>query len=260
MKMEDFKLFAKEGGKIYIPNFVVGCCLFGFNDNKLQILLLKWKGFNKWALPGGFIKRNEEADQAAERILRERTGIDGIYLQQYHTFTRLDRFSIDEKSRKGFKETFGIEPLHGHWFDERVIAIGYYGLIEYSRLTNVELDLLTIDSGWFPVDDIPNLLFDHNEVIAGALKALQRDIAHEPVCLKLLPSQFTMLDLQGLYESILGYSLDRGNFRKKMLNTGILKDMGESTTRKAHKTPHMYSFDVRAYKKALQSGITFKLQ
>lgn len=258
--MEDYHLFAKEGHKIYISNIALGCSLLGFHENKLQVLLLRWKGLDKWAMPGGFMKQNEDADGGAARILKERTGMD-VYLQQYHTYTSLNRFTIDEPSQKNFKETFGIEVLKGHWFDKRVISIGYYGLVEYAKVTDIKLDMITTESKWCPVDDIPeNMLFDHREMIGGALKALQRDIAHEPVCLKLLPSQFTMLDLQSLYEAILGYSLDRGNFRKKMLNTGILRDMGESTTRKAHKTPHMYSFDVRAYKKALQSGITFKLQ
>lgn len=258
--MEDYQLFTKEGHKVYISNIALGCSLLGFHDNKLQVLLLRWKGLDKWALPGGFMKQDEDADEGAARILKERTGLD-VYLQQYHTYTCPRRFTIDEPSQKKFKDTFGIEVLKGHWFDRRVIGIGYYGLVEYAKVTNIELDMLTTETRWYPVDDIPeNMLFNHCEMIGGAMKALQRDVAHEPVCLKLLPSKFTMQELQCLYECILGYSLDRGNFRKKMLNAGFLRDMGESTTRKAHKTPHMYSFDVRAYKKALQSGITFKLQ
>jgi ADP-ribose pyrophosphatase YjhB (NUDIX family) len=260
MKMEDYKHFATEGYRVYVPNISIGCALLGFNDYKLKVLLLRWKGLDKWAIPGGFMMQHEDADEGAARILKERTGLD-VYLQQYHTYTSLNRFTIDEPSQKKFKETFGIEVIKGHWYDKRVIGIGYYGLAEYAKVTKIELDMLTTESQWCPVDDIPeNMLFNHHEMIGGALKALQRDVAHEPVCLKLLPSQFTMHELQCLYESILGYSLDRGNFRKKMLNAGILRDMGECTTRKAHKTPHMYSFDVRAYKKALQSGIIFKLQ
>jgi 8-oxo-dGTP diphosphatase len=131
-----FKQFVKEGHKTYLPGISIDCAVFGFHDNQLKVLLLKWKKLNGWSLPGGYIARNEDGDNAARRLLKERTGLDHIYLQQYHTFTRVDRSKLPGLSFRNFEKTFGVKITKDNWLNTRVISIGYYAMVEYSSCRN----------------------------------------------------------------------------------------------------------------------------
>jgi len=240
-----------------MPNVAVDCAIFGFHDNTLKILLLKWKNLDGWSLPGGYMKRSEEADQAASRLLRERTGLDKIFLQQYHTFTGIDRTKLPDMNLEAFGKSIGLEIGRDHWLTQRVICLGYYALVEYSKVTHPRVDTFTEVCSWCSINDLPKLLFDHKEMIEMAVRTLRLQLNFQPVGLNLLPQKFTMSELQKLYETLLGYPLDRGNFRKKMLGTGILRKTGERPTGKAHKAPHLYSFNKQEYVRSLKSGIKF---
>ncbi len=258
MQSQDLQDFIDHGYKKYLPHVSIDCAVFGFHENELKILLLKWKHLKGWSLPGGYILRTEQADVAAHRLLKERTGLDQVFLQQYHTFSGLHRNKILDSSMD-IEANYEVTIPEDNWLKERVVSIGYYALVEYSKVINPQPDALTEMCAWCDIHELPTLLFDHQEMISEALKVLRAQITHHPVGLNLLPKEFTMLELQRLYETILDTALDRANFRKKLLGLGILKKTGERPSGKAHKTPHLYSFDKRQYAKALKNGINFSI-
>jgi 8-oxo-dGTP diphosphatase len=238
-----FREFVEEGHKHYLPGISIDVAVFGFHENQLKILLLKWKKLKGWSLPGGYIEKKEDGDDAARRLLKERTGLDNIFLQQFHTFSRFDRSKLPNMNAKDFEKKFGVKIKKDNWLNTRVISIGYYALVEYSKVIEPKADDLTEVCEWKDIHDLPKLLFDHKEMIETAFRSLQQQAAYQPIGINLLPEKFTMNELQKLYETILDRPLDRGNFRKKILSMGILKKTGERPTGKAHKTPHLYSFN-----------------
>jgi len=257
MLSRKFEQFVQHGHKTYLTGISIDCAVFGFHDNQLKILLLKWKKLNGWSLPGGYIAKNEDGDDAALRLLKERTGLSNIYLQQYHTFARVERSKLPNMNFKDFEKNFGVRITKDNWLNTRVISIGYYALVEYSKVIEPRADDFTEVCEWKDIHDLPHLLFDHKEMIETALRSLQQQAAYQPIGLNLLPEKFTMNELQKLYETILDRPLDRGNFRKKIISLGILRKTGERITGKAHKTPHLYSFDKKEYNKGLNNGISF---
>jgi len=248
--------FIDHGHLTYLPNVSIDCAVFGFHDNSLKILLLKWKHLQGWSLPGGYMKRSEEAEQAAMRLLKERTGLEKIFLQQYHTFTGIDRTKVPRLGLKNLGDSLGIKIDETNWLNDRVVSIGFYALVEYSTV-NPMPDSFTESCEWRSVDKLPPMMFDHKEMVEAALRTLRLQLNYQPVGLNLLPAKFTMGELQRLYETLLNHPLDRGNFRKKMLATGILRKTGERPTGKAHKTPHLYSFNKNHYAKSFVTGINF---
>ncbi len=252
----EFQEFIDRGHLTFMPNVAVDCAVFGFHDNVLRVLLLKWKNLKGWSLPGGYMKRSEEAEEAAMRLLKERTGLEKIFLQQYHTFTGVNRTKIPGLGLKNFAKAFGVKIRDDNWLTSRVVSIGYYALVDYLKV-NPTPDGFTETCEWRNIDDLPQMLFDHAEMISVAIKTLRLQLNYQPVGLNLLPPKFTMGELQRLYETLLGHTLDRGNFRKKMLGTGILKKTGERPTGKAHKTPHLYSFNRSRYDTSFKTGISF---
>ncbi len=232
--------FYEKGDKIFLPHISVDCVIFGFHENSLKVLLLKWKN-GPWCLPGGFVKHVESVDQSAVRILEERTGLEEIFLQQFHAFG-------DPHREKGKKH-------RGSWIGKRFITIGYYALVEYSKV-NPHPDMLSSECRWWDVSDVPDLIYDHNAIMIKALTALRLSLNDHPVGYNLLSEKFTMPELQKLYETIIGYPLDRRNFQKRMLSLGILTKLTERKTGGAHKAPYLYRFDKRKYDKAMKQGLS----
>lgn len=257
MQYKEFQHFIDHGHKDHLPHVSIDCAIFGFHDNQLKILLLKWKHLKGWSLPGGYMLRTEHAEDAAQRLLKARTGLGNIFLQQYHTFTGPKRSRLQGPVQRELEKHYGVVIPPGNWLAERVVSIGYYALVEFSKITDPKPDFITEQCAWCDIHKLPPLLFDHSDMINEALKALRIQIIHQPVGLNLLPPEFTMMELQRLYETIFDCMLDRGNFRKKILGLNILKKTGERPTGKAHKTPHLYSFEKREYTKALKRGINF---
>ena len=195
--------------------------VFGFDGRSLHILLIQrggepFKGF--WALPGGFVMMDETVEECAARELSEETGVSDIFLEQFHVFSEVNR-----------------DPR------ERVISVAFLALVKKSDYRVIAGDDAS-GAEWYRLEDLPELAFDHEEVIDMACDALQNKLKLEPLAFKLLDDRFSMSELQNLYEAINGISYDRRNFARKMLSTGFLEDMGPSLEMCSCRPPQMFRF------------------
>ncbi|MGA0557627.1 NUDIX hydrolase [Larkinella sp. VNQ87] len=243
----------KWNADAFVPRVSIDLVIFGFHDGQLKVLLLRWKNGEDWMLPSGFILHEEDMENAAHRSLQQRTGLQSVFLQQFHTFGEADRFKHFSKQetmrRLGFPGDTD-EPLF-----RRHVSVGYYALVEFAEVVPTP-DELTDECRWWDVEEVPPLLFDHNDMIRLALKVLRRQLSYQPIGYNLLPEKFTMPELQRLYETILGQPLDRRNFQKQMLGYGILERLEERKTGGAHKAPYLYRFDKEKYEQALDDGMS----
>jgi 8-oxo-dGTP diphosphatase len=216
----------------------IDCVIFGFKDAELYVLLVKHgpgptKG--QWALPGSWIQYNESLDDAANRILASQTAVGNVFLEQFQTFGRLDRFP-----------------------ERRVITIAYYALVNIEKFTLTPGPTVS-DVVWFKVQDAPQMTYDHREIFEKCLIFLKHRVQHEPIGFNLLPPKFTLLELLELYEAILNQKLDKSNFRKKMLKMNLLVDTKERQQDVSHRAATLYSFDENVYNKLLDKGFTFEV-
>jgi ADP-ribose pyrophosphatase YjhB (NUDIX family) len=245
-------LIMEGGGEAYLPSLSLDCVIFGFHENQLKVLLLKIKNLQLWALPGGFVFKDEDVDEAAKRVLQERTGLTEIFLQQFNVFG--DPRRTDTNLHKQLLKRDGVKVKNDHWLFRRFVTIGYYALVEYSYV-NPQPDVFSDECKWCDVDDLPQLMMDHGEILIKALETLRSHLNYHPVGYNLLPEKFTMPQLQKLYETILDKNLDRRNFQRKILSYGILKRLKEVKQGVAHKAPYLYSFDLKKYTKALKESL-----
>lgn len=213
----------------------VDCIIFGFDGQELKALLIK-RGFEpeigKWSLMGGFVGENESTDEAAIRVLHQLTGMTNIYMEQLYCFSDVNR-----------------DPAG------RVISIAYYALIniaDYSEQLQLEHE-----ARWFPLAQIPKLIFDHNEMLQKAKVRLQEKVTNHPVGFELLPDKFTLPQLQNLYEAIYGEPLDKRNFTRKILSLDILNKLNEKEKESSRKGAFYYVFDKAKYNKLHQEGVKF---
>jgi ADP-ribose pyrophosphatase YjhB (NUDIX family) len=226
-------------GERFLPSISIDCVIFGFHQNQLKILLLKFKKMEVWALPGGHIFKDEDIEIAALRILAERTGLTNIYLEQFKTFGKVDRASID--FMYNVLSINGLDLPKDCWLFQRYITIGYYALVDFSKV-NPQADDFTEAYEWISLSNIPTLAFDHREIIQTALKSLRASLDSKLVGFNLLPETFTMNELQCLYETILGIKFRRNNFQRKMLSLSILERLEKKFTGAANKAPYLYRF------------------
>ncbi|MCX5747915.1 MAG: NUDIX domain-containing protein, partial [Proteobacteria bacterium] len=179
----------------------VDCVVFGLDETDLKVLLIQRKLApfqHAWALPGGFVHVDETLDAAARRELQEEANVSDVYLEQLYTFGTLDR-----------------DPR------ERVVSVTYYALAKLSdHRIRARTDAMGV--GWFSLDDLPKLAFDHSHILAQAHERLRGKVRYAPVGFELLPPRFSLTQLQRLYEIILGTELDKRNFRKKILATELV--------------------------------------
>ncbi len=252
MTKKNIKDFIINGDEVYLPSLSLDCVIFGFHENQLKVLLLKMKNAKKWSLPGGFVFKNEDVNKAAERVLKERTGLSEIFLQQFNVFGKPKR--SDSNFHREILIKDGIELSDDHWLFRRFVTIGYYALVEYSYV-HPKADRFSDYCTWRDVSDLPILMMDHRQIIEKALETLQLHLNYRPIGYNLLPLKFTMPELQKLYETILNKQLDRRNFQRKILSYGILRRLKEVKKGGAHKAPYLYSFDLRKYQKALKEGL-----
>lgn len=230
--------FFAGGDRNVLPHLSVDCAILGFHAGELKVLLLRWKGAEQWSLPGGFIRQDEPLDDAAARVLHERTGLDRIYLQQFHAFGGLER---DERALRPAISSLGIPVPSEHWLFRRVIAVAYVALVDFAEATPAP-DAFSEECRWWDLDHCPALLFDHNAIVARALATLRRELESAPIAASLLPAKFTMPELQRLYETMLGRSLDRRNFQKWIRERGLVERLDERKTGSAHRAPYLYRF------------------
>lgn len=224
--------------KEVIRNISIDCVIFGFEQSALEILLIKRAGNpNKgmWALPGGFIKKEELVEDAAKRILKVTTGLSDIYLEEIAVFDKVDRFPL--------------------W---RVFTIGHFALIspEHYKLTT---GIDTTEVKWFQASKLPELHFDHKHIIEVALSKLRSRVRYKPIGFELLPEKFTLPQLQTLYEVILGKKLDKRNFRKKIMKMDLLKRLKEKDQNNIRRAAYLYKFEKHNYNKLKDDGFIFEL-
>ena len=206
------------------PAVATDCVIFGFEGVSIKVLLIQrgiepYKG--QWALPGGFVGIDESAEECARRELQEETGLTGVSVEQFHTFSNVNR-----------------DPR------ERVISIAYYALVKLSEVRGGDD---ASEAQWFSYDDVPSLAFDHDRILRMALRHLRDRICFEPVGFDLLPDVFTMTELQRLYEAILGVKFDRRNFYNKMLKLEVLTSAEPRPENASRRTPSKYRFNAEKY-------------
>lgn len=229
--------FLARADRDFLPHLSVDCTIFGCEAGELRVLLLRWKHLDRWSLPGGFVRRDESVDDAAARVLRERTGLEDVFLRQFHAFGGTGRH---EDAGIPALEAMGVAVARDHWLVSRVVSIGYFALVDLARAAATP-DQLTVECRWWPVAGRPALMFDHDDIVAHALDTLRARIDALPLA-HLLPGTFTMPELQRLHETVLGRRLDRRNFQKHVLELGVLERLPERRTGVAHRAPYLYRF------------------
>jgi ADP-ribose pyrophosphatase YjhB (NUDIX family) len=234
------------------PGFSIDCVVFGYHQRSLQVLLLKLKLMDAWALPGGFLERHRDVDDEAVRILRERTGLDKIFLQQFHLFGAVTRNSTDHVV--SLLEKGVIDQALGSWFKQRFLTLGYYALVDFTEIRQMTPDPISEFCSFYTLNELPPLFLDHKEIIEKAHKTLKSALNYEPIGMNLLPAHFTMPELQGLYETILEKKLDRRNFARRIKNYDIIKPAVLKKGDNQNKNPRLYEFDKEKYHTALELG------
>lgn len=202
----------------------VDCVIFGFDENELKVLLIKsdllqYKG--KWSLLGDLVNSHEDIEQAAYRVLKERTGMEDVYLEQVKAFGEVNRHPA-----------------------ARVITITYCSLI---NVHHYKLGILDNELHWHSLPGIKEMAFDHKKILDVCYSWLQKRVQEHPLGFSLLPKKFSLRELQNLYEAITGAKLDRRNFRKKFFSIDLLIDTGEYETDVSHRPGKLYRFNYEKY-------------
>lgn len=238
--------------KNVLDHISLDCVVFGFHENQLKVLLLHMKYSHEWALPGGFLGREESLEEAATRILKERTGLDNIFLKQFNVFSDPSRSKINPAVKDLVESGTNLDIA---WFNQRFISVGFYALVDFSEV-NPKPDFFSDKCEWKNMDWIKKLMLDHPKIVENALEVLRIQLNNQPVGFNLLPEKFTMPELQKLYETILEKKLDRRNFQRKILSYKILNRVGELKEGRANKAPFLYEFNVENYQRALENGLS----
>ena len=216
----------------------VDCVLFGFDGVNINVLLI-YRGAepypNMWAVPGDLVRVDEDLDTAAKRILSELTGLDNIYLEQVHTFGAVDRHPLG-----------------------RVLTTAFFSLVDIDKYWP-HASSWAQEAEWHDLYKLPDLAFDHRDIVEACLNRLRKRIRARPIGFELLPEQFTLSELQTLYECIMGLRFDKRNFRKKILSMGFLNDLNLQQKGVAHRPAKLYSFDKDSYDKLVKNGFSFAI-
>jgi ADP-ribose pyrophosphatase YjhB (NUDIX family) len=216
--------YYREHPKFYVA---VDCIIFGFDKGSLNLLLLK-RNFEpskgKWSLMGGFVQKEESVDDAAKRVLKKLTGLDNVYMEQVGTFGAMNR-----------------DP------GERVISIAYYALINVDSYDR-EL-VLSHNAFWTDINRLPELIFDHQEMVDMARNLMKRKAGHNPIGFNLLPKLFTLTQLQSLYEAIYGETMDKRNFRKRVTEMEFIELTDEVDKTGSKRGARLYRMNDDVYRK-----------
>lgn len=240
-----------------IPNISVDCVIFGFDFNKLNVLLVERKLVEEstqkvliddWTLTGYHIFEDEDFDTAAARILKKMSGLDNIYLEQFYAFGGVRRVNSS-------KDLLWLKN-QSEGFSDRIVTVGYFSLIDN---TTVTLSLKERNVKWFPISDLPTMGFDHKEILDKALEKLRSKLRSEPIGFELLPEKFTISQLQRLYEEVLGTIFDRRNFRKKVLQMKYVIPLDEKQKGVKHKPAQLFIFSREVYEKTKTERFDFSI-
>jgi len=232
------------------PHVSVDCVIFGFDEGELKVLLIE-RGIDAsdhqtrpYSLPGNLINDDEDLDTSAKRVLKELTSLGNIYMQQFYAFGDPNR--VKNASDAQWLSAVRDVP------NARVITVAYYSLVKIGDYQPSAASFAR-KAFWCPVSQVPELAFDHNLILETALRSLKNKLRIEPIGFELLPKKFTLGQLQKVYETILGTTLDKRNFRRKILNKDFLKPLQEKQKGVPHKRARLFEFDQERYEN-LKSG------
>lgn len=237
-----------------LRNVAVDNVIFGYSDRELKVLLQQPFVLDKWTITGGYIKRTETIQDAAKRVAFERTGLKKLFFEQFRSFGTPARNTDPGFNARHISELSGIDVPEDFWIFDYFVSVAFYSLTEFSRV-EVKKGELETDCRWWPVNELPKMMFDHKHIIAEALKSLRLHIAHYPIGYELLPEKFTLPEIHNLYETILGRSLDDRNFSKRLIASGIIVKLDEKRQIGAHRSPFLYKFDKERYDEGLKTGV-----
>lgn len=233
--ISDYKLPLEE---YFVFGLSVDCVVFGYHEGEIKVLLVQrdaepFKGH--WALIGDLVEPDQNLRDAANNVLEKLTGLKDIYMKQFFTFGSIDRHPVG-----------------------RVVTVGYFSLVN-------SIDHHPIASSWaksaewFNINNLPELAFDHQNILSKGIETLKNEVRHKPTGFELLPRKFTLLELQRLYEALLGYKFDKSNFRKKILEMNILKPLNEVKEKVSHRPAKLFKFDEKRYRALEKEGFSFEL-
>lgn len=220
------------------PAVTTDCVIFGFDGHDLNILLIErgiepYKG--RWALPGGFVKMDESTEEGALRELEEETGVKNVFIEQLYTFSDPDR---DPRGR--------------------VISVAYFALVKSTGINVVGGDDASA-ARWFPIHEIPSLAFDHDMILRVAHQRLKAKIRYQPIGFELLNEDFTIPELQSLYEAVLDVQFDRRNFNRKIMSLDILIPLDKKDSGVPHRGARYFKFDNQKYTELVKRGFNFEI-
>lgn len=213
----------------------VDCIIVGYDGLELKLLVIQrsfepFKG--QWSLVGGFVQDKESAEDAAKRVLKNLTGLDGLYMEQLQTFTAPDRDTA-----------------------ERTASIAFFTLIDIQKYRQQLSE--DYHPAWFSINDVPNLIFDHNKMVELAKEKLRYKAALHPLVFELLPAKFTLPQLQNLYECLYNKKFDKGNFTRKVLSTKLLVKLRDKDKQSSKKGAFYYKVDAKRYNADFHSVMHF---
>jgi 8-oxo-dGTP diphosphatase len=252
--LSELQDFFEVGYLHYLPHLTIDCAIFGYQQGELKLLLVKNKIITDWCLPGGFIKREEKLDEAAGRISQERTGIKNLFLKQFKTFGDPGRNSYKKFDKEKFFKLTGIKIQANSWLLDHTVSIGFYAITDISN-ASPEADVMSSECAWFPINDLPELAFDHNEMVSEALLTMRIHLYHFPIGKSMLPEKFTLKEIHLFYETMIGKKLNPSNFPNKLISLGLLEKLNEKRSIGAHRSPTFYKFNTKVYDKALGEGL-----
>jgi 8-oxo-dGTP diphosphatase len=221
MKIQNTK---KKGNLIMGPALAVDTLIFTVKEGKLKVLLIEigngpYK--DEWALPGGIVQLDETLDTTAKRVLKQKAGLKGVYMEQLYTFSGLKRDS------RG-----------------RIVSVAYFALVDSNEFNLKTVEYYS-DIDWVDVNELPKMAFDHKEIVKYGLERLQAKIEYSNIVYALLPELFTLTQMQNIYEIILGTTIDKRNFRKKVLSLNILVETKKVKEGMKHRPAKLYQFKKR---------------
>lgn len=236
--------FKEDFQTLINPNVSVDCVVFGFDNEKLNILLIRQKlkdpDKSQLALPGDLIRNDESLDEAATRVLKEISGLTGIYLKQFKAFGDPQR--VSDIKDLDFLMSYRAQP------QARVITVAYLALVKMDDFAP-EASSFADEVFWQETAQLPNLAFDHSKIVNQALEKLHHDFIRDKTAFELLPEKFTLGQVQKLYEIILGRRLDKRNFRKKILKEQLVTATDEKQEGVLHKPARLYELTSPRLKK-----------
>ncbi len=241
--MEDQVL---NGPKYFYKNISVDSVIFGYHQKELKVLLQRPEMFTKWGLPGGYVLKSETVDEAALRIVQYRTKLDNLFLRQFKVFSAPNRVKDDSFNPEMLSQANNSKIENDNWMLENFVSIAFFALTEFS-LVQPTGSAYAEECSWWDINDLPEMLFDHKEIISDALRSLKLFIHHHPIGYELLPEKFTLPEIHSLYETILNRQIDIRNFIKKLTTIGLIKKLDEQRNIGPHRAPYLYTFDKDRY-------------